>query len=232
MTSRRERDKVLKQNFSQEKVPKDLNAIVVGSGIGGLSVAAILAKMGKKVLVLEQHDQAGGCCHTYVEKGFEFDVGIHYIGEMKEGCISRVLIDQLTESGLEWKQLEDVYDTVILGFGEENGDKKRSFPIHSGRKEVVESLKKCFPDEEKAIDKYFDILKQVKSMEVGMAMLKLLPLSISCCLVSSGLILKLFPTLRYFQRSLTDILNEVTDNKELKAVLAYSYGDYGESLWR
>ena len=49
--------------------------MVVGSGIGGLSVAAIMAKAGKKVLVLEQHDQAGGCCHTYIEKGFEFDVG-------------------------------------------------------------------------------------------------------------------------------------------------------------
>lgn len=48
---------------------------MVGSGIGGLTAAATLAKAGKKVLVLEQHDQAGGCCHTYIEKGFEFDVG-------------------------------------------------------------------------------------------------------------------------------------------------------------
>lgn len=61
--------------FTQQKVPKDLDAIVVGSGIGGLAIAAILAKVGKKVLVLEQHDQAGGCCHTFVEKGYEFDVG-------------------------------------------------------------------------------------------------------------------------------------------------------------
>lgn len=61
--------------FSPDKVPQDLDVIVVGSGIGGLTAAATLAKAGKKVLVLEQHDQAGGCCHTYIEKGFEFDVG-------------------------------------------------------------------------------------------------------------------------------------------------------------
>ncbi|KAF0301503.1 All-trans-retinol 13,14-reductase [Amphibalanus amphitrite] len=43
--------------FSADRVPSDLDAIVIGSGIGGLSVAAIMAKAGKRVLVLEQHDQ-------------------------------------------------------------------------------------------------------------------------------------------------------------------------------
>ncbi len=60
----------------RKKVPEELDAIVIGSGIGGLSVAAILSKAGWKVLVLEQHDQAGGCCHSFEEKGFEFDVGM------------------------------------------------------------------------------------------------------------------------------------------------------------
>ena len=58
-----------------KRLPENPDAIVVGSGIGGLTAATALAKAGKKVLVLEQHDQAGGCCHTFIEKGFEFDVG-------------------------------------------------------------------------------------------------------------------------------------------------------------
>ncbi len=57
------------QGFTSKKIPSDLDAVVIGSGIGGLSVAALMAKAGKKVLVLEQHDQAGGCCHTFIEKG-------------------------------------------------------------------------------------------------------------------------------------------------------------------
>lgn len=56
-------------------MPPNLDVIVIGSGIGGLTAGATLAKAGKRVLVLEQHDQAGGCCHTFIEKGFEFDVG-------------------------------------------------------------------------------------------------------------------------------------------------------------
>lgn len=61
--------------FLASKVPEKLDAIVIGSGIGGLGLAVLLAKVGKRVLVLEQHDRAGGCCHTFTEKGFEFDVG-------------------------------------------------------------------------------------------------------------------------------------------------------------
>ena len=42
--------------------------------------AALLSKLGKKVVVLEQHSIAGGCCHTFTEKGYSFDTGFHYIG--------------------------------------------------------------------------------------------------------------------------------------------------------
>ena len=53
----------------------DWDAVVIGSGIGGLSCAAILANAGKKVLVCEAHDRAGGVAHDYEVQGFTFENG-------------------------------------------------------------------------------------------------------------------------------------------------------------
>lgn len=75
-------------------------------------MANILARSGKRVVVLEQHDQAGGCCHTFIDKGFEFDVGIHYIGEMRNNTIAKLLVDQLTDGQLVWENLDDEMDVV------------------------------------------------------------------------------------------------------------------------
>lgn len=53
----------------------DFDAIVIGAGCGGLSAAALLAKQGRKVLVIEQSSLIGGCCSTFERNGFHFDVG-------------------------------------------------------------------------------------------------------------------------------------------------------------
>jgi len=59
-----------------------MDVIVIGSGIGGLTTAALLAKSGKQVLVLEQHDRAGGYAHGFKRKKYIFDAGVH----LTSGC--------------------------------------------------------------------------------------------------------------------------------------------------
>lgn len=67
--------------YTPDKVPEGLDAIIIGSGMSGLSCAAILARMGKKVLVLEQHDRTGGGSHNFElgKEGYSFDAGLHYV---------------------------------------------------------------------------------------------------------------------------------------------------------
>ena len=59
--------------------------IIIGSGVGGLTVATWLAKSGKKVVVLERHYAPGGFTHTFKRKqGFKWDVGVHYVGNLNK----------------------------------------------------------------------------------------------------------------------------------------------------
>lgn len=221
---RKLKNKVLKQGFLASKVPQDLDAIVVGSGIGGLAIAVLLAKVGKKVLVLEQHDRAGGCCHTFTEQGFEFDVGIHYIGELLDHKPFRCVVDQLTNGQLQWDPLENPFDKVVLGPPEN----RRIYPIYSGKKRYVDELKKCFPGEEKAIDEYVRLSKKVANGVWFMVLLKLLPSPIAKFLVHTGLASRLSSFFRYASRSLTDVVSELTQNKDLRAVMSYIFGTYGK----
>ncbi len=53
----------------------DYDVVVIGAGLGGLTAGAILSNRGKKVLVLEQSGQIGGCCSTYEVNGYKYDIG-------------------------------------------------------------------------------------------------------------------------------------------------------------
>ena len=53
----------------------EYDVVVVGSGLGGLSAGALLAKYGERVLVCEAHSIAGGCAHSFERNGYTFDSG-------------------------------------------------------------------------------------------------------------------------------------------------------------
>ncbi|MDL1920918.1 FAD-dependent oxidoreductase, partial [Chloroflexi bacterium CFX5] len=95
----------------------DYDAIIIGSGAGGLTAALALARAGKKVLVLEQHDRPGGWTHSFTLNGYRFSPGVHYIGALQEGGGLRRIYDGLDVSqDLAFVELNpDGYDHIIVG---------------------------------------------------------------------------------------------------------------------
>lgn len=69
--------------------------LVIGSGIGGLSAGIILAKLGFEVTVIEKNGQPGGLMRSYVRRGVQCNVGLHYLGALDQGQILRRCFDFL-----------------------------------------------------------------------------------------------------------------------------------------
>jgi len=215
----RKRDKVIKNGFSVDKVPKNLDVIVIGSGIGGLTAAATLAKAGKKVLLLEQHEQAGGCCHTFIEKGFEFDVGLHYIGQLHENSLLRIAFDQISEGQLEFQELDQHFDTIQIGQGEE----KREYTIYTGKTEMEAHLKKQFPDDTAAIETFFNIMKVSAKKTHYLATLKLIPRWLSLFLVKTRIAHFVSPIFTLTGTGATGLVETLTSNKDLHIIFSYLF---------
>ena len=90
---------LIPQSYKRWSGDDSFDVIVVGSGIGGLAAAALLAKYGKKrVLVLERHYAIGGFTHTFHRPGYEWDVGVHYLGDLQPGGLLRSVFDEVSDA--------------------------------------------------------------------------------------------------------------------------------------
>ena len=91
------------------------DVIIIGSGMSGLTTAALLAQHNYRVLVIEKHFKVGGFTHTFKRKQFEWDVGIHYIGEVhNKKTHTRKLFDRVTGEKLQWAKMDDNYVRIIF----------------------------------------------------------------------------------------------------------------------
>jgi phytoene dehydrogenase-like protein len=81
--------------YGQEDELTDFDAIVVGSGAGGLSAALRLAQQKVSVLVLEAMPAFGGYINPFVRNGYRFDTGVHYLGKLGHGGTFRHLLELL-----------------------------------------------------------------------------------------------------------------------------------------
>jgi all-trans-retinol 13,14-reductase len=191
------------------------DALVIGSGPGGLTSAALLSALGWKVAVFEQHYTAGGYTHSYERNGYEWDVGVHYIGDMGAPTMARKFMDWLSGGQLEWAPMDKVYDRFFIG--------SEVFEAVAGKKEFRDNLVRRFPAEVRAIDRYLELLEQVGSnMRLFTAARLLRPWQLKLTL---PLLLRLLP--KTFRRTTREVLEELTQDQTLIAVLTGQWGDLG-----
>jgi phytoene dehydrogenase-like protein len=88
----------------KQDVPEEADVIVIGSGLAGLSCAALLSHYGKSVVVLESHDAPGGAAHSWTRRGFHFDSGPSLFSGFSMDRSPNPLknIFQIVEEDCEW----------------------------------------------------------------------------------------------------------------------------------
>ena len=202
--------------YHSASFPHPYDAIVIGSGVGGLGAAALLAKHGRqKVLVLERHYTAGGYTHVFHRPGYEWDVGVHYIGDVQPGTVLRAVFDEVTDGKLEWADMGPVYDRIVIG--------DETYDLPKGELNLRAALCERFPGEETAIGRAFEMVHDALSTSLRFHAEKALPPALAA--VVGPWMRRKF--LRYSDRTTRQVLESLTSNQKLIAVLTGQFGDYG-----
>ena len=193
------------------------DTIIIGSGMSGMSCAAALARQGQRILLLEQHFIPGGFTHVFARKGFEWDVGVHALGEMEPGEMPRRLLDWLTQNSVEMESLGDPYDRFYFPEGFEVSFADNPHAFRSG-------LKRIFPDEAGKIDQYFRLSRKAARSARWFFAGKILPSWL--CSLGSAIRKPFLPD--WWKLTTEQIFDELDIKGELRCVLAAQWGYYGE----
>ncbi len=122
--------------------------LIIGSGIGGLSCAIILAKLGFDVKVLEKNYHPGGLIRSYTRDGLECSVGIHYLGSLGQGQVLRKFFDYLGVSDDIPVSRMGKNGIIDRYFFDAPATHPEKFDMPEGFDAYEENLKQAFPAEQ------------------------------------------------------------------------------------
>jgi all-trans-retinol 13,14-reductase len=132
---------------------KDVDYLVLGSGLSALTFAALMAQRGHSVKVLEAHEHFGGYGHTFDVGDYRFNAQFHYVCGCGEGGIVKTLLKHLNlEKEVTFESLNsEGYDHVYCD------DKRLDIP--NGYDKLHKNMLAICSDAKPAIDQFIDILK-------------------------------------------------------------------------
>lgn len=191
----------------------DYDVVVVGAGLGGLSAATWLAREGKKVLLLERHRVPGGYASSFKRGRFEFEISLHELSglgtESDKGPLWKLFEQIGIFDKVEFFNIPEFYRSVFP-------DVDVTIPL--GREAFEEEMIRHFPSEAEGLKEFsaacFDFAGQaLKANRVGMKKVAADP--------------EQFPVLmKYFGKSLSQVLNPMVSDEKARAVLGQIWGYY------
>jgi phytoene dehydrogenase-like protein/ferredoxin-NADP reductase len=126
------------------------NTVIIGSGLGGLTAGATLAKLGKKVLVLEQHYIPGGCATNFKRKDFVMEVGLHEMNGFHDMDIKAKVFELLkVNEFIQFVQVPELFHVASAN---------SSFTFPHGAHTAQQALIEKFPHEVKGIEAFFKLM--------------------------------------------------------------------------
>src|SRR5918996_4580465 len=128
------------------------DAVVIGAGVGGLICANLLAREKLRVLLVEQHYMAGGYCSTFRRKGFTFDAATHFYPLLGNPLTITGSVLERIGSRTRWIKMDPVDH-----FHFPDGSR---FSVSADFGEYMDALKATFPHERKAIERFFEVVRE------------------------------------------------------------------------
>jgi all-trans-retinol 13,14-reductase len=187
--------------------------LILGSGMAGLAAGALLAKAGRKVLVLEAHDTPGGYAHTFAVGAYRFCAQVHYIfgcgeGETVYNLLERLdLVDEVPFVRLD----PEGFDHVVVG--------NERIRVPNGLAKFRDRMIRRYPEAREPLRRYFHEVAAIGD-ELALLPRKLTPWT---AIKAAPRHLRL---LRYLRWTLADLYDHVGMPPLLRALLAGQSGDY------
>lgn len=189
--------------------------IIIGSGIGGLTLASIMAKINKKkVLILERHFQIGGYTHSFKRKKYTWDVGLHYVGRVFDGKLPELLFNFITNKKLEWQRISEPFESFVYP--------NLTFSVFGTGNKYHKDLIKMFPDQKKGLDQYFRDVNSSTRWFTIFYLTRFFPGFLSFPL---KMINKL--TQKKVLQTTSEYMKKNISNTNLRSILTSQWGNYG-----
>ena len=135
------------------------DAVVIGSGTGGLSAALSLATAGKKILLLEQHNMPGGCATSFVRGRFEFDASLHEfcsLGYPGNWAMTGKLLMEKYKLDIDWCLVPELYRCI----GTTRSGKHFDLRLPCGVEEFIKAMADAVPGCEKPMRTFIDLAEE------------------------------------------------------------------------